>query len=215
MTLSEEDFIFIKHVKRSAVHTPENDQLQLKMLYEDVLFKMLNDGVSFNIDHKIQSVMNHAPSLKQYWDMLMMTKMDSLNKNKFYDDATINFRSLNTNSQRISDLHPTWNDHKPIGFCTSEGLIPVNKAKELYCKLYQKIIMEDDTRKGLFLLIRSFCIRRNRDHKVLIVGRCTDEHTQKEAYEKDDLDFRWERCLIDMLIHYPKLDECVWNVASI
>lgn len=217
--LTENDFTFNRLMKRAAKTIPDDKQLQLTMTYDDNIFKWLHDGVPHIIDHKIPQVTMLAPSLKQYWDMLMMTR-ETVQSEIMFEKANENFKTLNMKFERLSEMHPLWDNHKPIGFYISDGnnhhyTINVKNAKRLYCKTYQDIIMNDDARRAMFIWIYKFCTKRNTDFKIIASSRTLNEHTQKECFDNDDYDFRWDRCFIEMLIHYPNLENCIWNQKEV
>jgi hypothetical protein len=268
--IDESDFVFERDIASNSGTKIHEQQLELNMTYNDPVFEYINDGVPYNIVHNIPQVKYPAPSLKQYWDMLMLIRDNKNTVDKFLKDAENNFKSLNGELERLSDLRNTWCGCKPYFFyvtqrirgvdsgtsdggasdggtsdggdidCASDGgdvgggtsdgatsnnptsadkpsctyvakFISVREAKRLYCKIFQEIIMSDDTRKALFLVTRKYCIDRNPQYKVVVTSRSIDDHTQREAFISDDLNFRWDRCLVEMIIHYPNLGGCIWN----
>lgn len=138
-------------------------------------------------------------------------------KENFFEDINSNFATAKNarihkyNGQLIPAYYYYFNTEK-----NEPEFMYVNEAKKIYCKMYEKDIMEHEESRITFMLLLSQCKIRNKEFPVMIRGYgvmdAPDEVVDlKQIFENPKLDFSFEYCLVEMLIHYPNLNECIWN----
>ena len=68
--------------------------------------------------------------------------------------------------------------------------------------------------------IVSICKNRNKQYNIIIRGNhCENEVIEnenefKEIFNNGKHNFGFEYCFVDMLIRYPNVDKCLWNVCE-
>lgn len=178
------------------------------------------------IEHNIPEIPNSAPTVEQYWQALKVYRKDRPNgplvaapKKSFFEEANINFASASlTKYKYTSTMIPIYYYHYNTKTKQPEFL-SLKEGKILYCKEYQREIMEVEERKEVFLLLLSRCKSRDRNYPVIIRNKGVNDYMDepidlKYIIENPKIDIDCAYCLAEMLIHYPNLDECIWNTIG-
>lgn len=227
--LTENDFRFSKIKLYTKTPQINRDQLLVRVVKSDPVYKSLSAQYHrAYIEHNIPEIPNSCPTIEQYWEELKVYRCELDDetvypvknrkpKAEFFIDANTNFAS-----QRNSRNHKFTGSLVPIYYyhynteTKSPEYISIQEAKKYYCKAYEKDIMENDESKSTFMLLLTLCKCRNKKYPVIIRGfkasDILDEPADlKDIYEDPKKDFPAEYCLAEMLIHYPNLNECIWN----
>lgn len=178
------------------------------------------------IEHNIPEIPNSAPTVEQYWQTLKVYRKDRPNgpliaapKKSFFEEANINFASASlTKYKYTSSTVPIYYYHYNTKTRQPEFL-SLKEGKILYCKEYQREIMEVEERKEVFLLLLSRCKSRDRNYPVIIRNKGVNDYMDEPIdleyiIENPKIDIDCAYCLAEMLIHYPNLDECIWNTIG-
>lgn len=226
LTIDDFRFSKIKHY----VKTPpvDRNQLIVRIVKTDPVYKSLSvQHHRSYIEHNIPEIPNSCPTICQWWEELKVYRCELLNDGThplfsrkpcpdFYEDANINFASaLNARFHKFPQRVPLYYlRYNPI--TESVEHVEVDKMKKHFCRLYEKDIMSDEESKSTFLLLLALCKGRDKKFPVIIRGfeNCDSMYEAldlKKIYDDPKKEFVCEYCLVEMLIHYPNLNECLWN----
>lgn len=94
--------------------------------------------------------------------------------------------------------------------------MPLQDARRLFCKIYEKDVMGHAESKTTFMMLLKLCQIRDRSMPVVMRGLTAVDSFDRAVdieslYGDMTYEFGCECCLIEMLLRYPKLNECVWN----
>ena len=231
-TLTFDDFRLSRISPRiRAPFTPRN-QLVVILHGHDPTFKSLSSFYSRGyFRHHIPGISNDAPTIQQLFTELMVYRADletpSLNSRPqpmldrrprfdFFESANINFASANNvRPYRLPSRKPLY--YYAIDSSTGEPIhMPLRDARRLFCKMYEKDVMGHAESKTTFMMLLKLCQIRDRSMPVVMRGLTAidsfDRAVDVESlYDDMTYEFGCECCLIEMLLRYPKLNECVWN----
>ena len=181
----------------------------------------------------IKQIPNEAPSLEQYWEELKVYKpeledgnedpMKREPKESFFTNVNINFASSQLSRRKKKPYKAT---DTPVYYYhinpeTNEvEHLSLNDAKKYYCKLYEQTTLWPKSESlKCFQYLLTLC--KNRDEDLPIIIRSHDVVDSplhpvniEEEYHDAKKAFGCGYCLAEMLIHYPKLEECIWNRES-
>lgn len=229
--LTIDDFRFSKI--RMCIKAPKvnRKQILITLTKANPTYNMLSSLVHRSyIEHNIPEINNSAPTVEQYWQELMVYKDDieyvpskhlqqkfTSPSTTFFKNANLNFASSNNARyyKYASNLKPKYYYHINTDTKQPEYL-PIVMARKFYCKAYEQDIMNNNESKSLFLLLLNLCKTRDKSFPIIVRGYTVidnlDNVTNIESlYKNKDIKFGHEYCLVEMLIHYPNLNECVWN----
>ena len=90
----------------------------------------------------------------------------------------------------------------------------IQKAKYIYVKIYEQLVVKEH----IFKLIHEQ-IQMNKNMKVIIYSGGAYSHTSKflnqeqlkKFYDEPNTDFSDCYCLLELLVHYPNLNNVFWN----
>lgn len=227
--LTENDFRFskIKHYRKAP--TVHKDQLLVNIAKSDPVYKTFSSFYHrAYINHDIPEIPNSSPTLAQFWQELKVYRYDLQDmsheipfkdrppKQSFFENANLNFATAtNARIYKYRGLVPIYyyyfNKEK-----NKAEYLSIKDAKRIFCKKYEKDIMENEESRLMFMLLLSQCKSRNKDYPIIIRGYEVVENMEsttclKNIFEDKKLDFGCEYCLVEMLINYPNLNECIWN----
>ena len=229
INLTIDDFRFSKIKLYSKCPKIEKEQLLIKIVKSDPVYKSLSSLYHRSyINHNIPEIQNSSPTIEQFWQELKVYRCDLQDesdipvkkrspKSSFFNDVNINFATAkNARLHKYKKLIPVYYYH----FNTEKNkpeFMNINEAKKIYCKMYEKDIMENDESRATFMLLLSQCKARNSKFPIIIRGfgvvdNMITSSNLKKIFESEKNEFGCEYCLVEMLIHYPNLNECIWNV---
>ena len=231
MTLSENDFRFsqIRIFHKSADPLP--NQLVITPVKSNTSFGALSPAVhKCYIKHGIEQIKNDAPTLEQWWEELKVYRPELIDDGRpwierdpepeFFKRANAMFATSQLSRRRKADIKEGL---KPVYFYhvneeTGEvEHLDLRSARRLYCKKYEETTLCPKSKSlKIFQYLLTLC--KNRDDTIPILIKChnvsdaLDGPTNiKKRYEDMSKPFGHGYCLAEMLIHYPNLEECVWN----
>lgn len=187
------------------------------------------------IKHRIPEIANQAPTIEQWFqelrvypDELEMTHIPP-RKNKclfkinpkptFFRDVDVNFAS----SKNVrGKKHPGWFVYYYYVDPVSLQVLHLDEpeARQLYCKKYEQSIMfEKSPAKPVFESLWRRCMTRSRSIPIVLRGHGITESMDKHLsiptlYHDYRHCFPFIYCLVEMLMKYPHLDQCIWNVET-
>lgn len=229
--LTINDFRFSKIIKYTKIPpSSDKEQLLVKVVKTDPVYKHLSSEFHRSyIQHNIPEIPNSAPTLEQFWEELLVYRCDTQDdpttpiqlrkpKSDFFEGANLNFASSKNVRHHKHENHrliPLYYYHYNTK-TNSPEFLGMKEAKKLFCKEYEKDIMENEDGKSTFLLLLTLCKNRNKEFPVIIRGFGNEDNMYeptdlKAIYEDPKRKFTCEYCLVEMLIHYPNLNECLWN----
>lgn len=227
--LTINDFRFSKIKRYTKFPTINKEQLIVKLVKTDGTFGSLSSQYHRSyIEHNIPEIPNSCPTICQFWEELKVYRCELKDektypmitrklKQDFFKSANLNFASANNARfhKYYAQLVPYYYYYYNTKTNTPEKL-EMSKAKKIFCKVYENDIMNNKKSKTTFMLLLTLCKTRNKEYPVVIRGfeNCDnmDGPTNiQKLYEDPKDDFNCEYCLVEMLIHYPKLEECIWN----
>lgn len=227
--LTINDFRFSKIKLYSKYPKIEKEQLLIKVIKTDPVYKSLSSLYHRSyINHNIPEIQNSSPTLEQFWQELKVYRRDIQDisnvpikkrppKASFFSDININFATAkNARLHKYKKLIPIYYYY----FNTEKNkpeFMSINEAKRIYCKMYEKDIMENEESRNAFMLLLFQCKSRNNKFPIVIRGYGVVDNMEsssnlKKIFEDEKLEFGCEYCLVEMLMHYPNLNECLWNV---
>ena len=227
MTLTEDDFRFSKIKMYTKLPNFDEDQIIIKPLKGDKTYYPLSPMIhKCYISHNIKNINNDAPTLEQFWQELKVFRNEVANEMKplidreplpeFFTNANANFASSQNARRRKQKGKPLYYYHINEETGKVEHL-DYKSARKIYCKKYEKTTLTKNSESlRLFQYLLSLCKNRNRNKPVIIRGydviNSLEEPTNiEERYNDLSSPFGHEYCLAEMLIHYPNLENCVWN----
>ena len=230
-TLSMQDFIITRKGSPNGNYKQlSNQQIIVKLIpYYSNTYKYLTASIHRKyIAHGIPQIPNNAPTLMQFFQELKVYRNEVQDsalpifnrdvKQEFFANVNSNFASsknVRVNKYRTRKLVPLYyyfydsNKNMPIK-------MSISLAKRLFCKMYEHEIMTDEKSRLTFLLLHAQCKVRNKEFPIVIItDDSIDSRSRGIDFEKfiaeDKYDFTCAYCLVEMLIHYPNLNECFWN----
>lgn len=227
--LTIDDFRFSKIKLYSKLPKIEKEQLLVRIIKTDPVYKSLSSLYHRSyINHNIPEIQNSSPTIEQFWQELKVYRCDLQDDNTFpiknrkpkqdfFKDANLNFAvAKNARLHKYKRLIPVYYYY----FNTEKNepeFMSINEAKRIYCKIYEKDIMENDESRTTFMLLLSQCKARNDKFPIIIRGYGVNDNVDsssnlKKIFDDPKLEFSCEYCLVEMLIHYPNLNECLWNI---
>lgn len=226
--LTIDDFRFSKIKLFYKSPNVNHEQLLVKITKTDPVYKHLSSAYHrAYINHNIPEIPNSAPTLDQYWNELKVYRNELRQidktplrkrppKQTFFEEANLNFTIAdNARRRKYKGLSPVYYYHYNVEKKKAEH-ISIRNAKKFYCKMYEKDIMGNEDSRRVFKILLAQCKTRNKKFHVIIRGFGVVDNMDsptdlKQIYKDDKLDFGCEYCLVEMLIHYPNLNECMWN----
>ena len=227
--LTINDFRFSKIKQYTKFPTINKEQLIVKLVKSDGTFGSLSSQYHRSyIEHNIPEIPNSCPTICQFWEELKVYRCDLKDektypmitrklKEDFFTSANLNFASANNARfhKYYTRLVPYYYYYYNTKTNTPERL-EMSKAKKIFCKVYENDIMNNKKSKATFMLLLALCKTRNKEYPVVIRGFENHDNMDgptdiQKLYENPKEDFNCEYCLVEMLIHYPKLEECIWN----
>ena len=230
-TLSMQDFVITRKGSRNGNYKPlSNQQIIVKLIpYYSNTYKYLTASIHRKyIAHGIPQIPNNAPTLMQFFQELKVYRNEVQDsalpmysrdvKQEFFANVNSNFASSkNVRARKYGTrkLVPLY-----YYFYDSNKNVPVKMsmslAKILFCRMYEHEIMTDEKSKLTFLLLHAQCKVRNKEYPIVIITNDSiDSRIHGIDFERfiaeDKYDFTCAYCLVEMLIHYPNLNECFWN----
>lgn len=184
------------------------------------------------IKHRIPSIPNQAPTIEQWFqelrvypDELDLDKSPSKitqslfsvePKESFFEEANINFASSKNCRRRKENgrfvyyyyVEPETN--KVLHLAEPE-------ARQLYCKKFEQTIMfEKSPARPVFETLWRICMGRSRNIPIIMRGYgvvdCLDKTTKIiDRYHDYRYTFGNIYCLVEMLLKFPNLENCIWN----
>ena len=228
--LTINDFRFSKIVLYSKLPPINKEQMLVRIIKTDPVYYTLS--VLYHrsyIQHNIPQIPNSCPTIAQYWEELKVYRRELGDdgvypvrnrrpRNSFFEEANLNFAS--SRNARIHKYNGTLVPIYYYHFNTEKNepeFLNMKDAKKYFCREYERDIMSNEESKATFLLLLTLCKNRNKNFPVVIRGYANHDnmHTPidiKKIYEDPKFEFSCEYCLVEMLIHYPNLNECIWNI---
>ena len=188
------------------------------------------------IKHNCKMIQNECPTLEQYYQQFKVLKRDTKYDEKvisptnreltssFYkniDDSFITCKNAmyfkHYMNERATARIRAFKSYYWLYFNENGDImkLTMKQAKKLYCKLYEHLVAGSHLFK---ILHEQFKLRD--DVKIVIKSHGALEkynyfENKKEFidfFNNDSTDFSDCYCLAEMLINYPKLENCIWNV---
>ena len=227
MTLTENDFRFSKIKMFTKKPEYDNDQIVIRPLKGDKTYYPLSPMThKCYIKHNIKVIDNEAPTLEQFWQELKVFRDEVSNElkplierepiPKFFEDVNNNFASSQNVRRRKKKGKPLYYYHINEETGKIEHL-DYKSARKIYCKKYEETTLTKNSESlRLFQYLLSLCKNRDKTKPVIIRGydviNALDAPTNiEERYNDLSSPFGHEYCLVEMLMHYPNLNECIWN----
>lgn len=218
--LTEDDFRYfrMKNLKDKTKFDPK--QLVITPYECDKVFKYLSPSYhKCYIKHNIPEIPNEAPTLQQYWTELHIYRpeLDSNGdvKHEFFKETNKRFASSMNARRNKFRLKPAFFYH-----VNDEGVVEhldEPAARKLYCKMYEETTLypKSDSAK-MFQYLVTICKNRDRSMPIIIKGLDVDTELESptiisDRYFNGGKKFGHEYCLVEMLIHWPNLNECIWH----
>lgn len=186
------------------------------------------------IKHRITQIPNQAPSIAQ-WFAELQVYPDELNtsvrinknnydvvkycdpKTSFFTEANINFASSqNARQKKERKGYPVYyyyvdpQTNRPMHLNSAE-------IRQLYCCKYEQTIMfEQSPARPVFEQLWKKLMTRSRDIPILMRGFGIDERLDSSidirAKYMNTLE-KWNEihCLVEMLVNFPNIDNCIWH----
>lgn len=204
------------------------DTLDLTIpLYDTIsIYRTLSSRFSylFKLKHNFKEIEIDAPTLEQYYQMMKVLRKDlprgikTTNiydyepTNKFYMAAYDNFVSKYMSCKTKNKTKTLYWYYHDIE--TNQNIkIRQIQAKRIYCKLYQYMIVR---RPMFYILANQY---KNYKGNINILSQYSIEkynHFESQQdlvnFFKTDEDFTDCYCLMEILINYPNLQNCFWNL---
>lgn len=104
--------------------------------------------------------------------------------------------------------------YKPVGFVHDNQVVSVYNSRKLYGQLYQQQILNDEESLSTFKMLHDLCINRDRRYPVVICTPFAKGDVNKLTIYNLKSEYPSCKLLIEMLINYPNLENCEWNVME-
>lgn len=223
--LSEDDFRFVRtymspysaHLfnlnHRKVIIDPSKSNPVYRILSPEVFKKY--------IKHNVKEVKNSAPTIAQLFRSFQVYDEDVGSDN---EPTPAFFKQVN--KRFASTLSPVMAPKgKPLYYyyVNLHGMIYHLNPKDtrrLYCMYYEKSITDPttDAFKIVQLLVAA-CKSPTREGPIMILGKCVKNNTEhktfiKACYVDMSFNFTYEYCLAEIIINYPDMTGCVWNLEE-
>lgn len=185
------------------------------------------------IKHRIPNIPNQAPTIEQWFQELRVypheldlpsipkyrakNLRDAKPKPEFFANANENFAtSLNARYKKEKGWFAYYYYVEP----ESNRILHLDEpeARQLYCKKYEQSIMfEKSPARPVFEELWRTCMTRSRNIPIVLKNRGIENSLDKpiniaDKYHDYGHCFSATYCLTEMLVKYPNLDQCIWNV---
>lgn len=193
------------------------------------------------IKHNCKLIPNDCPTLEQYYQQFKVLKRDISKKNdkvnkRVRDRELDNSFYTNINNNFITSRYATYFKYYTSMPMTAHirsskvyywvyfddktnELIKwdIQQAKRIYCKLYEHLVINTT----IFQLIHEQ-YKLNKELKLIIKSHgALEKYTQftnrqelMDFFNNPTTDFSDCYCLAEILINFPKLENCVWNKSN-
>lgn len=187
------------------------------------------------VKHRIPEITNQAPTIEQWFQELRVypdeLDMPSIPPRKtralfkvnpkptFFKDADINFAS---SKNARGKKHPGWFVYYYYVDPVSLQVLHLDEpeSRQLYCKKYEQSIMfEKSPARPVFEHLWRRCMTRSRSIPIVLRGHGITESLDKHLsiatlYHDYRHCFPFVYCLAEMLMKFPHLEQCIWNVET-
>ncbi len=234
MSITANNFRFSKIMMFKKMPEFEPNQMVIKPLKADKTFGVLSPMIhKVNVKHHIPQIRNEAPTLEQYWQELKVfpNEVDSngspnmrLNPSDCSEPNTQFFEAVNNNFKSAANVRRRKQRGAPLywyhidehGNVEHLGYL---EARKYYCKVYEQTTMVGKAKTTFEKLRNDILNRTDKNVPVIIRGHDIVNNLETETdiverYHDGSKPFGHEYCLVEMLIHYPNMNECIWNVED-
>ena len=231
--LNNSSFLFSKASINFKSPIPVHNQLFIRLFPSDPVYAVLSTQYNYKFfNHNIPEIPNTAPTIDQLWHHLLVyrnelsttsSKYPLINREpntEFFTSVNENFASYkNAKGVKNKDRVPLYyymydlKNKKPLH-------VPVWEAKRMFCKMYENYAMNTKQCRSLIEIILKIIPYMNREFPIIIRGSgvpvdgMTKVTNLNEKYKDERSDFSPEYCLAEILIHYPDLKRCSWNMDN-
>ena len=231
--LNNSSFLFSKASINFKSPIPVHNQLFIRLFPSDPVYAVLSTQYNYKFfTHNIPEIPNTAPTIDQLWHHLLVyrnelsttsSKYPLINREPntdFFTSVNENFASYkNAKGVKNKDRIPLYyymydlKNKKPLH-------VHIWEAKRMFCKMYENYVMNTKQCRSLIEIILKIIPHMNREFPIIIRGSgvpvdgMTKVTNLNEKYKDKRSDFSPEYCLAEILIHYPDLKLCSWNLDN-
>lgn len=226
MALTYYDFEFrnISNNTRNDISYYFEDKYIINITQHDPVFNIFSPYYNhIPIEHNIVQIKNSAPTLQQFITELQVysTDIDSNTNelsNSFFTNANDNFTvSTNARDSRFKKkMKPLYYYHIDETTCYPEKC-DEHQRNKIFCDKYCEIILKNHSiQLKTFIMLQELCKNKSKDDKIMICGPSVDEEYICDMYEyyKNNVTFGVEYLMCELLIHYPHINKCCWNIQE-
>ena len=233
--LTEDEFRYSKVACGfPSAKSTDGSKLLVSLLKSDKKYFLLSSmSHKCYIKHRIPTIPNQAPTIEQWFqelrvypnelDLPTIPKCKSKQtlyanpKPEFFTKANENF-ATSANARHKKDKG--WFAYYYYVEPESNRILHLDEpeARQLYCKKYeQSITFEKSPARPVFEELWRTCMARSRSIPIVIRNRGIENSLDKPIHIADKYHdynhcFSATYCLVEMLVKYPNLDQCIWNV---
>ena len=207
-----------------------NQELTIPLDNKYSIYKTISSRYNylFQLKHNFDEIEINAPTLEQYYQYFKVTAKDidgtakhSTDELQQMDPSDVLFDTAYNNfiSSKLSTNNKTSRSNNVVYWYYKDAIdnderkLTICQAKRIYCKLYEFMIIQ---RPIFRILIEQY---KNYEGKVNIVSEYIEKNfthfaTKEqvvEFFKNPKLDFTDCYCLMEILVNFPNLNNCLWN----